>query len=145
MSLHLIKLCVGVDDVQHLARLQAGRLAEAKRSGNAVELRHVTRNTPRRAKEILDGGSLYWVIKGFIRVRQPIIDFSAVERDDGRPACAIMLDPGLIRTEIRSFRAFQGWRYFDPQDAPRDVPQDTAAGDDVPQEMAVELKGLGLL
>lgn len=145
MSLHLIKLCVGVDDIRHLARLQAGRLAEARRRGDTPELRHVTRNTPRRAAEILDGGSLYWVIKGFIRVRQPVIDIHSVEREDGRPACALVLDPGLIRTEIRSFRRFQGWRYMAVEDAPRDAPPGAGSDEDVPAEMAAELKGLGLL
>ncbi len=145
MSLHLIKLCVGVDDIQHLARIQAGRLAEARRRGEAPELRHVTRNTPRRAAEILDGGSLYWVIKGFIRARQPVIDIRSVEREDGRPACALVLDPGLTRTEIRSFRPFQGWRYLPIEDAPRDAPRGAGYDEDVPAEMAAELKGLGLL
>ncbi len=145
MSLHLIKLCVGVDDIQHLARIQAGRLAEARRRGEAPELRHVTRNTPRRAAEILDGGSLYWVIKGVIRARQPVIDIRSVEREDGRPACALVLDPGLIRIEIRSFRPFQGWRYLAAEDAPRDAPRGAGSDEDVPAEMAAELKGLGLL
>ncbi len=145
MSLHLIKLCVGVDDIPHLARIQAGRLAEARRRGEVPELRHVTRNTPRRAAEILDGGSLYWVIKGFIRARQPVIDIRPVEREDGRPACALVIDSGLIRTEIRSFRPFQGWRYMAVEDAPRDAPKGAGSDEDVPAEMAAELKGLGLL
>jgi len=145
MSVHLIKLCVGVDDVRHLARIQAGRLAEARRRGDVPELRHVTRNTPKRAVEILDGGSLYWVIKGFIRARQTVIDIRPVERDDGRPACALVLDPGLIRTEIRSFRPFQGWRYLAVEDAPPDAPPGAGSDEDVPAEMAAELKGLGLL
>ena len=145
MSLHLIKLCVGVDDIRHLARIQAVRLAEARRRGDTPELRHVTRNTPRRAAEILDGGSLYWVIKGFIRVRQPVIDIRSVEREDGQPACALVLDPVLTRTEIRSFRRFQGWRYLAAEDAPLDAPPSKGGVEDVPDEMAAELKGLGLL
>ena len=149
MSLHLIKLCVGVDDIRHLARIQAGRQAEARRRGDTPELRHVTRNTPRRAAEILDGGSLYWVTKGFIRVRQPVIDIRSVEREDGRPACALVLDPVLTRTEIRSFRRFQGWRYLAAEDAPRDAPpgspNSAGSDEDVPAEMAAELRGLGLL
>ena len=86
MSQHLIKLSVGVEDVNHLARLQERRLADAKRRGETPELKHVTRNTPKRAAEVLDGGSIYWVIKGFIRARQPIVALRAVNREDGRPA-----------------------------------------------------------
>lgn len=145
MTLHLIKLSVGVEDVDHLARLQAGRLTEARRRGEAPALRHLTRNTPRRAAEILDGGSIYWVIRGLVRVRQRIVDIRRVKREDGRPACALVLDPALVRTEIRGFRAFQGWRYLAPQDAPGDAPPSENADQDVPAEMAAELKGLGLL
>lgn len=145
MTLHLIKLSVGVDDVEHLARLQARRLADAGRRGEAKELKHVTRNTPRRANHILDGGSIYWVIKGFIRVRQAIIGLRPVKRGDGRPACALVLDPSLLRTELRRFRPFQGWRYLAAGDAPPDAPHSGASSDGVPEAMAVELKGLGLL
>ena len=145
MSQHLIKLSVGVKDVNHLARLQERRLADAEGLGKIPELKHVTRNTPKRAVEILKGGSIYWVIKGFIRARQPIIALRPVEREDGRPACAIVLKPGLIRTEIRSFRPFQGWRYFSIDDAPLDAPPYKEGQDEVPDEMAAELKGLGLL
>ena len=145
MTIHLIKLCVGVDDIGHLARLQAGRLAEARRRGEAAELKHVTRNTPRQASEILDGGSLYWVIKGFVRVRQAVINLRPAEKADGRPACALVLDPKLVRTELRGFRAFQGWRYLAPEDAPPDAGPFDEDDDDVPAEMAAELKGLGLL
>ena len=145
MTVHLIKLCVGVDDVGHLARLQAGRLADARQRGQPPELKHVTRNTPKKAAQILDGGSIYWIIKGFIRVRQPIIGVEPVDRKDGRPACALMLDPKLVRTEIRSFRPFQGWRYLAAGDAPADAPPSRGADDDVPAQMAAELKVLGLL
>ncbi len=144
MTQHLIKLSVGVEDVNHLARLQKKRLEDARRRGEAAELKHVTRNTPRRSAEILKGGSIYWVIKGFIRARQPVIDIRSVERDDGRPACALVLQPGLIRTELRNFRPFQGWRYLDDDSAPPDIPPgyQWQEGSD---EMIEELKELGLL
>jgi len=112
MTLHLIKLSVGVDDVDHLARIQAQRLADARRQGVAPELKHVTRHTPRQADAIIDGGSIYWVIKGFIRARQRIVAIRPFDRRDGRPACALVLDAKLVRTELRSFRPFQGWRYL---------------------------------
>ncbi len=142
MSLHIIKLSVGVEDIDHLARLQKGRLE------NSADLRHVTRNTPRRAAEILAGGSIYWVIKGFIRARQLIIDIRPVERDDGRAACALVLEPDLVRTELRNFRPFQGWRYLEEESAPPDAPsgyQGEEAPGEATGEMMQELKKLGLL
>ena len=104
MTVHLIKLSVGVEDVRHLERIQAQRLADAERRGGTPELMHITRYTPRRAAEVLRGGSIYWVIKRFIRARQTIVDIRPVEGKGGRPSCALVLEPGLIRTEIRSFR-----------------------------------------
>lgn len=145
MTVHLIKLSVGVDDVRHLARIQASRLMDARRPGEDAELKHITRNTPKRAAEILEGGSIYWVIRGFIRARQPIADIRPFKRDDGRPACALVLDPGLVRTELRSFRAFQGWRYLAAEDAPPDAPISDRHADEVPAELMKELKGLGLI
>jgi len=145
MTVHLIKMSVGVEDVPHLERIQAQRLAEAERQGRPPELMHITRNTPRRAADVLKGGSIYWVVKRFIRVRQPIADIRPFEGREGKMSCALVLEPGLIRTEIRSFRAFQGWRYFAAEDAPPDAPETPDGSDDMPAELAVELKGLGLL
>jgi len=145
MTVHLIKLSVGVDDVDHLARIQAKRLADARRQGAAPELKHVTRHMPRRVDDVLDGGSIYWVIKGFIRARQRIVGLRRVNRDDGTPACALVLDPTLVRTERRSFRPFQGWRYLALERAPKDAPGGRRAEDEVPEKMAAELRQLGLL
>jgi hypothetical protein len=144
MTVHLVKLAVGIDDVPHLAEVQAKRLANAKARGEPAVLRHLTRHAPRRAEELLDGGSLYWVIKGFVRARQRLIGFESAVKADGHPACALLLDPTLARTRLRSFRAFQGWRYLRTEDAPPDIiaGADTA---DVPDDMATELKSLGLL
>ena len=145
MSLNLIKLCVGVDRISDLAQRQARRLADAHAPGEEPRLLHITRNTPKRAEEILDGGSLYWVIKRLIRVRQRIVGIETYERESGRPACALVLDPLLVRTETQRFRPFQGWRYFSANNTPRDAPLGTGVGDDFPTEMAAELRGLGLL
>ncbi|NQU59591.1 MAG: DUF1489 domain-containing protein [Rhodospirillales bacterium] len=145
MTIHLIKLSVGVEDVEHLARIQAGRLKDALNSGEKPELKHITRNTPRRAAQVLDGGSIYWVIKGFIRARQAIIDIRPIDRTEGRPACGLVLEAKLIRTELRKFRPFQGWRYFPVEKAPPDAGGSKASGKDVPEDMAAELRNLGLL
>jgi hypothetical protein len=146
MSLHLIKLCVGVDDVDHLIGLQQSRLADARAQGEPQVLRHVTRNMPRRRDEILPGGSLYWVIRRVICVRQPIVDLVSVRRPDGRSACAIILAPRWLRTAPRRHRPFQGWRYFPAADVPPDVSSATAAASaNLPGDMAEELRDLGLL
>ena len=118
----------------------------ARSNGEPEVLRHVTRNTPRRAAEVLDGDSLYWVIRRVIAVRQPIIGLENVERKDGRAACAIILSNRYIRTVPRRSRAFQGWRYFTSDDAPADLSQGQASPKkDLPPEMAAELRELGLL
>jgi len=99
MTLHLIKLAVGVDDVDHLAELQARRLAQAGAENRAPVLRHVTRHAPRRAEELLTGGSLYWVIRGWVRVRQKLVGLDPVI-GDGVRRCALVLDPlGSDRAE----------------------------------------------
>ena len=83
-----------------------------------MELIHVTRNTPRRWQEVLDGGSIFWVIKGVMCARQPITELRAMQRDDGRPACGIVLASDLIAVEPLRVRIFQGWRYLEAKDAP---------------------------
>ena len=146
MTLNLIKLCVGIEDIDHLIHVHRARLNAARSDGESEVLRHITRNTPRRAAEVLDGGSLYWVIRRVIAVRQPIIGLEGIEREDGRPACAIILANQYIRTVPRRSRAFQGWRYFSSEDAPADLSQGQALiTNDLPPQMAAELKELGLL
>lgn len=145
MSVNLIKLCVGIETVEHLAQVQAARLDAAKARGEEPQLRHLTRNMPRRRDEVLDGGSLYWVIKGVIQVRQRIIGLEHAERENGTPACAIIYAPEHVRTEPRAFRAFQGWRYFPDDKAPADLGELSRDTADLPPEMAAELRDLGLL
>ena len=145
MAVNLIKLCVGIDDVPHLARVQRQRLDRLREAGEALELQHITRSFPRRKEEVLDGGSLYWVIKGVIRVRQRILDLREAVNQYGKPACAIVYDPEHIETERRTFRAFQGWRYLKMEDAPRDLKSGDRGDDALPDDLALELKELGLL
>lgn len=145
MTVHIIKLCVGIETAEHLAEVQRARLEAAKDRGEPPLLRHLTRNMPRRRDEVLDGGSLYWVIKGVIQVRQRIVGLEAAERADGTPACAMVYDPQHVRTEPRACRAFQGWRYLPPGKAPRDLRTGHKAAADLPPEMAAELRELGLL
>ncbi len=143
MTLHIIKLAVGIQDVEHLATVQALRLKQARAGGGPAILRHVTRNTPRRAAELLDGGSMYWVIKGFVRVRQRLLAVEAVTEGE-KPRCALVLDPKLAPTVLRAHRPFQGWRYLRPEDATPDAgARESRTG--MPEQMAAELRDLGLL
>jgi hypothetical protein len=143
MTLHLIKLCVGAESIESLAAWQKGRLKDLRKKGKKPELTHVTRMTPKRKEELLDGGSLYWVIKGYIAVRQPLIDLRAVTKN-GKPHCALVYEPKLIPTARRFCRPFQGWRYLDPGDAPVDVAE-LKGGKGLPEKLKAELAALGLL
>ncbi len=138
MALHLLKLSVGSASVETMVRWQAGRLA---RTG---VLFHETRHYPRRADEILDGGSIYWVVKGFVRVRQRIVRLERWASEERGRFCRIHLDPALVRTELQPRRPHQGWRYLETADAPPDAPEG-AVPEEPPPEMAAELRNLGLL
>ena len=146
-GLHLIKLSVGSGSVEGLADWQEGRRAHWKAVEGRAVARHITRMTPRRGGEILaGGGSIYWVVKGFVQARQRILAFEPAAGAGGRPGCAILLDDALVRVAPRAHRPFQGWRYLKGEDAPPDLPADFAArGDALPPGLAAELAELGLL
>ncbi len=140
MALHLLKLAVGIENIGHLRAVQERRLAEID------GLRHVTRFMPRRSKEVLDGGSLYWVVQNFIRVRQRLLDIQVVKNDrGGGTKCAFILDPELVLTVPVRRRPHQGWRYFKPDAAPPDLGASIEEFGDMPADMAAELRTLGLL
>ena len=141
---NLLKMCVGIDDVPQLARAQARRLEERRVRGEPAELRHLTRHIPKRTEEIVAGGSLYWIIKGFVRVRQPIIRIDLLDPPVGTKRCALVLGPELIRTELQARRPHQGWRYLQIKDSPADLPP-PRGGEELPAEFAAELRALGLL
>jgi len=141
--LHLIKLCVGVSSLEELATWQKRRLAEKKKKGQKPELIHLTRQTPKRATELLDGGSLYWVIKGQIAARQKLLALRPATRQ-GVPHCALVYDKKLIPVLRRARAAFQGWRYLEPGEAPADVIP-AKGGKGLPEALQQELAALGLL
>jgi hypothetical protein len=144
MTLHILKLCVGAESIEDLAQWQAKRIRDQKkRKAKKPELVHVTRMTPKRKDEILDGGSLYWVIKGQIAVRQKLIDIRPVTKN-GTPHCGLVYESKLIPVQRRAHRAFQGWRYFDPKDAPPDA-KGGKGGANLPENLQKELVELGLL
>ncbi|MDO8840056.1 MAG: DUF1489 domain-containing protein [Parvibaculum sp.] len=144
MPLHLIKLCVGAEDIADLATWQAARLAEMKKRRQPQKLVHVTRMTPKRADEILAGGSLYWVMKGVIRCRQRLIGIEPFKDGEGVGRCRLVLDKEIVTTRRQDRRPFQGWRYFEAKDAPPDVKKGDP-GEDMPDEMRRELEELGLI
>lgn len=143
-SLNLIKLCVGVDAVTDLAAWQEYRRQQLHQAGKPPELFHRTRQKPRRDEELLQGGSLYWVIKGLIQVRQKILDLREVRGDDGIRRCDIILDNELVLTRPQPRRAFQGWRYLPGDDAPPDMGVLGDITDEPPAGMRAELIELGL-
>jgi hypothetical protein len=146
MALHLIKLCVGVESIEQLTGWIADDMARQRGMGIEPEDSHVTRMMPKRIPEILDGGALYWVIKGQIQARQQILDLQAVTGPDNIQRCRIVLDPEVIPTVLQPKRPFQGWRYLLPKDAPRDLAAiGGSAGDELPAALKAELAELGLL
>ncbi|MET2826657.1 DUF1489 family protein [Mesorhizobium shangrilense] len=145
MSLNLIKLCVGCDSVEDLEEWIAFRLDERRRAGEPVEQYHTTRMVPTRAAEIIDGGSLYWVIKGNVQCRQLITDIRPFTDDEGIGRCHLIFDPQVVRTDWQPRRAFQGWRYLKPSDAPLDLGQGNAGLAEMPPKLRRELADLGLL
>jgi hypothetical protein len=144
MTLHILKLCVGCESIEDLARWQAKRLKDQKKRGvKKPLLMHVTRMTPKRKDEVLNGGSLYWVIKGQIAVRQKLLDLKPTTKN-GTPHCGLVYDPKLVPLQRRAQRAFQGWRYLDPKDAPPDA-RGTKGLEKLPEDLQRELVSLGLL
>jgi len=140
--LHLIKLAVGVDTVDELKAYQKKRYKKLD-NGQKVFV-HVTRNTPRRSEELLAGGSLFWVIKGYIRAHQKILGLEKLVIND-IPHCGIVLASDIIKTVSQPQRAFQGWRYLAPNKSPKDLGDDEDDISDMPERMRRELKELGLL
>jgi len=143
MPLHIVKLCVGCDSLAELADWQKKRLKEKRAKGQKPELVHVTRMTPKRADEVLDGGSLYWVIKGQIAARQQLLAIRAVKKN-GVAHCGLVHQKDLIPVVARPRRAFQGWRYLEAKDAPPDLAR-TKGAQDLPESLQRELAALGLL
>ncbi len=139
--LHLVKLSVGTESVESLEHWQSS----ARAQGADGLPRHVTRMWPRREAEVLDGGSIYWVIKGMILCRQRIRRLDEVTREDGIRRCAIVLDPALVRVAATPKRPFQGWRYLDPAQAPADLSQTRQSEDALPPALSAALAEIGIL
>jgi len=145
MALHLIKLCVGADSIEDLREWVSERSLIAMAAGMEPHSSHVTRMIPKRDRELLDGGSLYWVIKGQVQARQKLLDIKSFTDGNGISRCELMLGPEVVETEFQPRRAFQGWRYLTEDDAPRDLKNMGEGPADLPLELRRELAELGLL
>ena len=145
MTLNLVKLCVGVDAIEDLQASIDFGLADKKGRGLEEIQFHTTRMIPKRADELVDGGSLYWVIKGQVQVRQYIQEIRPFTDASGISRCRIVLEPRLIPTYWQPRRAFQGWRYLKVEDAPLDLAARDGGLMSLPPELRRELADLGLL
>jgi hypothetical protein len=145
MPLHLIKLCVGCDSVKDLRDWIREKLAEKKKRKLPLEHIHTTRMVPKRADELTDGGSLFWVIRGEVLCRQRFIAVRPFVDKDGIGRCRLVLEPRLVLTQPRPYRAFQGWRYLAVNDAPKDLDRAAPGAAKMPEGLRRELRGLGLL
>src|SRR5215469_6295705 len=145
MPLNLIKLCVGADSVSDLEEWIKLKLKEKRKRREKPEHIHRTRMVPKRAEELVDGGSLYWVIRGEIMCRQVIKDVRPFVDKDGIGRCGIVLEPKPVLVEPRPYRAFQGWRYLAIKDAPPDLGKRDKGSAAMPDTLRRELRELGLM
>lgn len=145
MPLHLVKLSVGATSVKDLRDWIAERVKLAKAKGQPPRHIHVTRMSPKRVDELLDGGSIYWVIKGEIAAREKILGIEPFRDKDGIGRCRLVMEPKLIAVSPRQMRPFQGWRYLDPKSAPSDLGKAAESVAAMPEPMRRELRELGLL
>jgi hypothetical protein len=142
--MHIIKLCVGVNTLEELESYRNERAHWwGADYGEEVHV-HRTRTMPKRAGEIVGQGSIYWVISGIVRCRQPILRLAEASDAEGKACCDIIMAPDLIKTVPRPKGPFQGWRYLAPKDAPPDLDGRADEGGGAP-EIAEELARLGLL
>lgn len=145
MTVHLIKMAVGVDSLEDLQDYQRRAAAPSAAAGGRPVCRHRTRHAPRREAELLDGGSLYWVIRRQIAARQAILGFEPLEIE-GQTHCIILLDPDVVPVMPQPRRPHQGWRYLEDADVPADLNGENASGlADLPPALLKELQSLCLI
>lgn len=139
-QLNLLKLSVGSESVESMVDWQTRR-SNQRKDGKYY---HVTRMWPKREAELLDGGSIYWVVKGVILARQRILGLDEIIGQDGIRRCGIVLSPDLRRTEAAPKRPFQGWRYLKSEDAPADLGQARASEPELPPTLVAALAEIGV-
>tara|TARA_B100000579_G_C22110715_1_gene523004 strand:- start:103 stop:516 length:414 start_codon:yes stop_codon:yes gene_type:complete len=136
--IHLKKLCVGINSFYELSERQKKLIQSGE------QICHITRMRPKRASEVLSGGSLYWIIRSKFVARQCIVGIEDIVRFDGKSACKILLDKKLFEVANVFHRPFQGWRYLYPEKTPSDIFQDKE-GNDIPSEILTELNEFGII
>jgi hypothetical protein len=132
-NLHLTKVAVGCRDVAALERRIAGRSAGG-------EVRVVTRMRPKRMAELI-GGSLYWIVKHRLVACQTILRFE--DRTDGR--LDIVCADALLAIPPVAKRAHQGWRYLEPDAAPKPGDNDDSGLGLLPPLLYGKLAALALI
>jgi hypothetical protein len=145
MALHMLKLCVGAESIRDLEDWIEMRLAESRRLRQPAEQLHTTRMAPKRLEELLDGGSLFWVIKGQVAARQTLLAIRPFTDREGVSRCHLVLEPKVIPVLPRPCRPFQGWRYLKAEEAPQDLGAGLGEVADMPEELRRGLRELGLL
>lgn len=145
MPVHILKLCVGCESIRDLEEWIEETQALNRRLGRPQEQFHTTRMVPRNLGDIIGQGSLYWVIKGQVSCRQPIIDIRPFTDAEGVRRCHLVLEPVVTPVEPRPCRPFQGWRYLQDKDKPRDLGRSGADLQAMPESMRRELAQLGLI
>jgi hypothetical protein len=145
MPLHLLKLCVGAESISDLEEWIEEQMLMRVRMGRPQEQAHTTRMVPKRLDELMDEGSLYWVIKGQISARQRLLAIRPFTDADGIGRCHLVLEPVVVALEPRPCRPFQGWRYLADKDKPRDISGRSGDLGIMPEQMRRELAELGLL
>lgn len=144
MPLHLIKLCVGCDSIRDLEEWIEENRTLHRRLGRPYEQTHTTRMVPKRT-DALAGGSLYWVVKGQVACRQPLLAVRPFTDAGGVGRCHLVLQPAVIPVQPRPCRPFQGWRYLEDKDAPADLGSGRGGLAEMPEGLRRELADLGLL
>lgn len=139
MPVHLLKIAVGIDSIEHFQE----RMKVRRKQGKTFT--HYTRHMPKRAEEVLNGGSLYWIVKGHIAVRCPIVGLEEAVLENKGPHCGIVMKTQLIPVLPLPRRPHQGWRYLEAEDAPPDVASAGKGTDKLPPKLLAELRDLGLL
>lgn len=139
MPVHLLKIAVGIESVEHFRE----RIKIRRKQGKTFT--HYTRHMPKRAGEVLAGGSLYWIVKGYIAVRCPIVRLEEAVLENKGPHCGIVMKTELVPVVPQPRRPHQGWRYLEAEDAPPDLADLGKDAAEMPPEMAAQLRNLGLL
>ncbi len=141
LKVNIVKICVGAKGVEDLWLWQKEKLSSSINSS----IVHITRMRPKREKELLNGGSIYWVFKGYILARQRILSLSEIKSKDGLVRCGLVLDPEINLTYPVKKRPFQGWRYLKDEDAPKDFETFVPGTESIPKDLKLALSELGIV